>query len=130
LVIGIIVTHGNLGEELIDTARTVFGDFEGCFALSNASKSSQVIIDELEGIFAGHEDSDAMIFVDFFGGGCSYACLRFQEKHGKIPIVSGVNLPILLAFLNKRDDVPFDTLAGELVKRGQDSIRTVDIDSL
>jgi mannose PTS system EIIA component len=127
MVTGIIITHGNLCEELIATAKTIFGDFSNCHAVPNTSKSAQALIDELERIVGAGGDSEYIMFVDFFGGSCGYACLRFQKTHKGIPLISGVNLPILLAFLNKRDEVPFEKLADELILRGQDSIKVVKI---
>lgn len=127
MVTGIVITHGNLCDELMATARTVFGSFSNCHAISNATKSSQALFEDLEKIVLSEKGSDFIMFVDFFGGSCSYACLRFQQSYKKIPLISGVNLPILLAFLNKRDEVPFDKLADELVMRGHDSIRIVKL---
>jgi mannose/fructose-specific phosphotransferase system component IIA len=47
-----------------------------------------------------------------------------------VRIVSGVNLPMLLAFLNKRNDVNFERLPSELASRGRDSIQSVDTEQL
>ncbi len=128
MVKGIIITHGGLGEELLKTARMVFGDFDGCSSISNSGKATQVLVEELEKAVSSGVGESCMLFVDFFGGSCCYVCLKFQMEHSDVPIISGVNLPILLAFLNKRNDVPFDELARELIRRGQDSIKMVDIE--
>jgi mannose/fructose-specific phosphotransferase system component IIA len=45
-------------------------------------------------------------------------------------VVSGVNLPMLLAFLNKRNEVSFERLPAELAARGRESIQSVDTDQL
>lgn len=127
MVTGIVVTHGNLGAELLETAAQVFGSFSDCHAISNASKSAEALVEEMERVVASAPDGNIAVFVDFYGGSCGYACLKFQQGHSGIPIISGVNLPIILAFLNKRNEVPFDTLITDLIVRGQDSIRVVEL---
>lgn len=127
MVTGIVITHGNLCNELLETAQMVYGTFMNCHAISNSSKTTEVLIEELEKVHAASNDQRTVMFVDFYGGSCGYACLKFQQKHSMIPIISGVNLPIILAFLNKRNEVPFDTLVEELIERGQDSIRIIKL---
>lgn len=127
MVTGIVVTHGNLSHELLETAKTVYGTFSHCYAISNSSKTAETLIDEMENILLASRKQRMVVFVDFYGGSCGYACLKFQQHHPEIPIISGVNLPIILAFLNKRDEAPFDTLIDDLIARGQDSIRIVKL---
>jgi mannose/fructose-specific phosphotransferase system component IIA len=129
MVTGIVVTHGNLAEALIRTAHTVYGKFSDCHALSNASRSPNALIKEIENVIKAVRGRPCMIFVDFLGGSCSHACLMQASTRGnaqEIPIVSGVNLPMLLAFLNKRDEVPFDQLADAIVERSHNSIQVLD----
>jgi mannose/fructose-specific phosphotransferase system component IIA len=127
MVTGIVVTHGKLATALLETAGTVFGSFSDCHAISNSSKTAEAIVDEMEHIVAAAGEHPVVVFVDFYGGSCGYACLKFQQDHARIPIISGVNLPVILAFLNKRDEVPIDTLLDDLIARGHDSIRIVRI---
>lgn len=127
MVTGIVVTHGNLSHELLRTARMIYGEFTGCFAVSSESKSPHALMDELAGVVPPGGDTRSILFVDFHGGGCGYACVKFQQDHAHIPIISGVNLPMILAFLNKRDEVPFDKLIHDLVARGRDSILIVEL---
>lgn len=127
MITGIVVTHGNLSHELLATAKMVFGAFSNCYAISNSSVSTEALIDEMEKIVAASNEQRMIVFVDFYGGSCGYACLKFQQHHPAVPIISGVNLPIILSFLNKRNEVPFETLIGELIARGQDSIRIVKL---
>jgi PTS system mannose-specific IIA component len=129
MVAGIVVTHGNLAEELLGTAQTVYGAFSDCYALSNASKSPHALIEEIESVIEAVKGMPCMIFVDFVGGSCSHACLMRASTQGDaqdIPIISGVNLPMLLAFLNKRNEVPFEELAEMIVDRGSKSVQLLD----
>lgn len=131
MVTGIIVTHGKLARELLETARTIYGDFSNCYAISNAQKSPRALQEELEAIVESNSESDGiLVLTDFFGGSCSHACLGVEQGHGNVRLVTGVNLPMLLAFLNKRDEIRFEKLAGELVERGLKSIRELNAESL
>ena len=66
-----------------------------------------------------------IMFVDFFGGSCCHTCLGIGMEHDNVRLITGVNLPMLLAFLYKRDEVSFESLPGELLGRGHDSIQLI-----
>ena len=126
MVAGIVVTHGNLAEELLKTARSVYGEFDGCYAVTNDCKSPQVVFEEIEGILNDIPDESAMVFIDFAGGSCSHPSLRLEHERDNLRVIAGVNLPMIVAFLNKRGEVPFDNLADEIIKRSHDSIKELD----
>ena len=130
MVHAIIVTHGDLAAALVRSAAPVFGAVVGCHPVSNADKAPQTLVRELEAIVAAQEPSDQFIvFVDFFGGSCCHAGLSLEPLE-RVRVITGVNLPMLLAFLYKRDEVAFDRLPEELTSRGQDSIRSVEAERL
>ena len=125
----ILVTHGDLAAELMRTARSVFGDFDGCHSVNNAGKTPHTLSEEITKILeAGAPGTRYIVFVDFFGGSCCHACLAVEQAREDVRIVAGVNLPMLLAFLYKRDEVPFERLPEELISRGRSSIRLVSAD--
>ena len=131
MVTAIVVTHGRLAEEFVATARKIFGNFSGVHALSNEDRTPQALASELEAIVdAGGPDEAFIIFVDFLFGSCGHATMAVERRYRNVRVVSGVNLPMLLAFLNKRNDVNFDRLPSELASRGRDSIQSVDTDQI
>ena len=131
MISAIVVTHGKLAEEFIATARHIYGATPGVYPLSNDNKTPQTLANELEAILeAGGPEDSFVIFVDFLGGSCGHATLSVERRHRNVRIVSGVNLPMLLAFLNKRTEVTFERLPAELASRGRDSIHAVDSDQL
>lgn len=131
MISAIVVTHGRLAEEFIATARRIYGSFPGVYAVSNEDKTPQALAAEVEAIVeAGGPDDSYVLFVDFLGGSCGHATLSIERRHRNVRIVSGVNLPMLLAFLNKRNEVNFERLPSELASRGRDSIHAVDSDQL
>lgn len=128
MVTGIIVTHGNLAESLLSTARGICGEFSECWGVSNTGKSTSALHDDIAGSLAA--DTPCILFVDFFGGSCSHACLRVAAERPQTTLLSGVNLPMLLAFLNKRDEVPFDELPAAITERARNAINIVDPENL
>jgi PTS system mannose-specific IIA component len=126
----IIVTHGNLARELIQTAQAIIGDMEGVYSVSNNGKAPQVLCEEIEAIIEGHPADRFIVFADFFGGSCCHACLSVEDQYENVHLITGVNLPMLLAFVNKRDQVSFDQLPEELIARGRDSMRSVRAEDL
>ena len=67
-----------------------------------------------------------MAFIDFVGGSCSTAILSVERRNGGISILSGVNLPMILAFLNKRDKVSFEELPDAVLERSHNSLQILD----
>jgi mannose/fructose-specific phosphotransferase system component IIA len=131
MVKGIVVTHGNLADELIETAKTIYGEFSDCYPVSNLRKSPQALTEELESLIQSVNHSDGIVILtDFFGGSCSHACLGVEQQHSNVRLVTGVNLPMLLAFLYRRSEVPFEKLPGELVERGLKSIQEINAENL
>jgi PTS system mannose-specific IIA component len=131
MVSAIVVTHGRLAQEFIATAQKIYGTFKGVYAVSNDDLTPQALASEMEAIIeSGGPDDAFVILVDFLGGSCGHATLSVERRRRNVRIVSGVNLPMLLAFLNKRADVSFERLPAELASRGRDSIHAVDADQL
>lgn len=125
MVRGIVVAHGNLARELVNTARTVYGAFDGVDAVTNEGKSPDALTDEIERLLDGEPDDRYLIFVDFFGGSCCHTCLQIEQRRNDVRVVTGVNLPMLVAFLYKRGDVPFERLPDEVIERGRGSMRNI-----
>ena len=125
-VIGIVVTHGNLAAELIRTAETVIGQIGNCYALTNDKKSPQILREDIETTIEMSGGGPTIVFTDFSGGSCSHACMIVEAGRENVVVFSGVNLPMLLAFVNKRDELPFDELPAAILERSNKSIKILD----
>ncbi len=130
MVRAVVVAHGNLAHELVETARTVYGSFDGVEAVTNAGKSPDALAEEIEARLTGDAREPSLIFVDFFGGSCCHTCLQIEQRRGDVRVVTGVNLPMLVAFLYKRNEVPFDRLADEVIERGRGSMRIISTEDI
>jgi len=93
----LVITHGNLGSELIKAAELIKGRFEGVQHVSvNASRGMEDVKKDITtAIKKVDSGSGVLILTDLFGGTPSNISLSFL-KSGKIEVVTGVNLPMLL----------------------------------
>ena len=93
----VIVTHGNMAMELIKTADFIVGRVESITGLCvDPQASSETIRQDIEQAISNvDQGAGVLILTDMFGGTPSNISLSFLES-GKIEVLSGVNLPMLL----------------------------------
>ena len=100
----VIVTHGQFGDILIDTAETIFDTrLESVTAVSIDLKEHVETLRKKinNGIKAVNQNDGILIMTDMFGGTPSNLSYSFLEE-GKIEVISGVNLPMLIKAVNLR----------------------------
>lgn len=84
----------------------------------NADKLRNKIVD---GIKKLKSDDGILILTDMFGGTPSNLSYSFLEE-GRIEVISGVNLPILIRAATARKNMPLSDLAANLEAFGKKSI--------
>ena len=120
----LIVTHGNLAYELLKAAQKIEGELgiieavplEWTDTVDEAREKIRLAIERVgtDGI---------IIFTDMFGGTPSNISLSFLEK-GRIEIVTGVNLPMVVKFAMLQQGArDVATLAHVISEKGAKSIR-------
>ena len=121
----VIVTHGQLGEALIGAAEFIIGRRPAAIESisidlsENAEKLRAKIAQGIKKV-AGQEG--VLILTDMFGGTPSNLSYSFLEE-GRIEVLSGVNLPILIQAVNLRDKkIELGPLAADLEVFGKKSI--------
>ena len=120
----VIVTHSQLGEALIEAAEFILGSKpENTIAVSidlkeNAEKLREKIDSAIKKV---RQPEGVLILTDMFGGTPSNLSYSFLEE-GKIEVISGVNLPILIKATNARKEKALSDLAVSLEAFGKRSI--------
>lgn len=100
----VIVTHGQLGTALIETAEIIFTSKpESIISVSinlteNVEKLRKKINTAIKSV---DTNKGILILTDMFGGTPSNLSYSFLEE-GRIEVLSGVNLPVLLKAINLR----------------------------
>ncbi len=116
----IIVSHQEIGSELLKATDSILGDHPGFEAVGiqphdPVDLSVQKIKAAILAVDQGH---GVLILSDLFGASPSNICLPFLKK-GKVEMVSGVNLPMLLKLLNFKDEMNLEDLTDFIVNYGQ-----------
>ena len=121
----LIVTHGNLAHELLKAAQQIEADVSGIQAVplewsdsvDEAREKIRVAVESLA------EKQGIIIFTDMFGGTPSNISLSFLEQ-GRVEIVTGVNLPMIVKFaMVKEEAKDVATLAHIISEKGSKAIR-------
>jgi PTS system mannose-specific IIA component len=121
----VIVTHRQLGDALIGAAEFIIGNRPE--AMESVSIDLSENADKLrtkiaQGIKKVEGQEGILILTDMFGGTPSNLSYSFLEE-GRIEVLSGVNLPILIQAASLRDkDMKLDELAAKLEIFGKKSI--------
>jgi len=122
----LIVTHGNLAHELLNAARQIEADVAGIEAVplewsDSVEDARDKIAAALETIGRGRRG--VIIFTDMFGGTPGNLSLSFLEE-GRVEIVTGVNLPMIVKFaMVKEESKDVAELAHVISEKGSKAIR-------
>jgi PTS system mannose-specific IIA component len=120
----VVVTHGQLGEALIESAEFILGNRPA--GVVSVSIDLNQNVDKLrEKVAAGIKKVDqgegVLLLTDMFGGTPSNISYSFLEE-GRIEVLSGVNLPVLVHALDTRERAKVAELAAQLEVFGKKSI--------
>lgn len=118
----VVVTHGDLGQELIRAAEMVLGKQERCFAVS--VDVEREVDETVEAIRKAAKDASAdsgtLILTDLFGGSPTTLSLSLLKSEN-LEVVTGVNLPMIIKALQARSE-KLDALASAVREAGQQGI--------
>ena len=120
----VIVTHCQLGDALIGAAEFIIGSRpESLESVSiDLNENSEKLRDKItQGIKKVKGSEGVLILTDMFGGTPSNLSYSFLEE-GRIEVLSGVNLPILIQAASMREKKKLDELAINLESFGKKSI--------
>lgn len=119
----LVVTHGHLGQELVAAAEMIVGEISHIRAVSigwhddvnDARKDIEQHIAEVE------NGKGVLILTDMFGGTPSNIALSFHDP-GKLDIVTGVNLPMIIKIASQKEGDTLESLARTVRDQGRSSI--------
>ena len=116
----IIITHGNLALELKSAMEYILGTQKNIEIISIKSDDDLEIkkADLEEVIEKVNENIGTIILTDMFGGTPSNLAMSFLEV-GKVEIISGANLPMLVKLIGLRDSNDLQKVAQESKESAQ-----------
>ena len=119
-MIGVLITtHGNLGSELIKAAELIRGSLRGIVHVSvDQTKGVEDLKKEIStAIKKLDQGQGVLILTDLFGGTPSNISLSFL-KEGKVEVITGVNLPMLLKLPDIREGMQLKEFARSIKDYG------------
>lgn len=118
----IVMSHGKLAYEIMESAKMILGDINGYEIVSMmdedgfeiTSKKLQKSIDKLG-------TNDILILVDLYGGTPFNIANIYSQKGNNITLISGMNLAMILEYFSSNTE-KLDVLVNEIIKAGKDNI--------
>jgi PTS system mannose-specific IIA component len=123
-MIGVLITtHGNLGMELIRAAELIKGKLNGVgfVSVNQTAKAEEINKEISSAIKKLDQGQGVLVLTDLFGGTPSNLSLAYL-KEGKLEVVTGVNLPMLLKISDVRDKMNLKEFAAYLSNYGKKNI--------
>lgn len=119
----VIVSHGRLANELLAAAETVIGDLENIVAVSIGWHDDvEAAKDEIDrAIKSVSRGCGVILMTDMFGGTPTNISAMFLEE-GRVEIVTGVNLPMVVRFATHSKPAGLSEIAQEIEEQGRQSI--------
>lgn len=121
---GVIVSHGQVANELLAAAETVVGPLSHITAVSIGWHDDvELAKDEIQRAIKKVSDgSGVLLLTDMFGGTPTNISAMFF-KDGEIEIVTGVNLPMVIKVASAKPDIELGDLALEVEEQGKQAIQ-------
>ncbi|MEO8294989.1 MAG: PTS sugar transporter [Gemmatimonadota bacterium] len=119
MIRGVVACHGGLAEALIDATEKISGVHGAMVPVTNAECDRGLIERRIaEAVGQG----PALIFTDLPNGSCLIAAATLARQQGRVRVVTGVNLAMLIDFVFRRDQ-PLDEVADRMAATGQKAIQ-------
>jgi mannose PTS system EIIA component len=120
---GVIVSHGQVANELVAAAETVVGEVSHITAVSigwhdDVETAQNEIENAIKKVSRGN---GVLLLTDMFGGTPTNISAMFY-KQGEVEIVTGVNLPMVIKLASQTVELPLIEMADEVEKQGKAAI--------
>jgi PTS system mannose-specific IIA component len=122
----IIVSHGELGDALLNTASLIYGSCQRCTALKllpggRVEELTEQIVSSAKSL---DEGDGIIIMVDMTGGSCANASLMATRgwEGSQLAVVTGANLPMVLQVLHRRENMTVLELMRKILDTGRQGI--------
>jgi PTS system mannose-specific IIA component len=123
-MIGVLITtHGNLGNELIKSAELIKGPLNNILhiCVDQAEDVEDLKKEISNAIKKLDKGKGVLVLTDLFGGTPSNISLSFM-KEGKVEVLTGVNLPMVLKLSEVKEDMTLRDFACIIKNYGEKNI--------
>ena len=122
-IAGVVVTHGQLANELLAAAEMIIGPIAHITAVSIGWHDDvDAARDEIErAITRVSEGRGVLVLTDMFGGTPTNIASMFLAE-GEVEVVTGVNLPMVIKLASQAGDESLAEIARRVRDQGQEGI--------
>jgi mannose PTS system EIIA component len=119
----VVVTHGQLANELVNAAEMIVGDLPQFAAVSIGwhDEVNDARADIAQAIERVQGDSGVLVLTDMFGGTPSNLGMTFLDSH-RVEVITGVNLPMLIKLASLASSKDLLGVAREMRDHGRSAI--------
>jgi PTS system mannose-specific IIA component len=119
----VVVTHGQLATELVNAAEMIVGDLPRFAAVSigwhddveAAREAIAIAVERVQG------ETGVLVLTDMFGGTPANLGMTFLAA-GRVEVITGVNLPMLIKLAGLRTSSDLSEVARETRESGRSAI--------
>lgn len=120
---GVIVSHGQLANELLAATEAVVGKMDNLAAVSidwndDVEKANEEISRAIKKVSSG---GGVLLLTDMFGGTPTNISAMFIAD-GEVEIVTGVNLPMVIKLAAQTEEISLAEMAKKVEEQGKHSI--------
>ena len=121
----VLVSHGELGDALIQATEMIAGPAERLFSVPLLpGESPEGFGEKLNAALQEIAGEETVVLIDLFGG-TPYNVAARQVLKENVECVTGANLPMLLELVMSRDGATLSELAEEIARAGQESVKNL-----
>lgn len=120
--LGVVICHGKLAFELLHTVERLMGRFESLLAFSNDGVAPQTLFEQVVEAIRSRKATELLILVDLRGGNCWRIGKMLEREFQKVHVVSGVNVPMVISFITKQEQLAFEELSRAVEQDGHRGI--------
>ncbi|MCF6324934.1 MAG: PTS sugar transporter subunit IIA [Gammaproteobacteria bacterium] len=120
----LIVTHGEVGQALLDSAYAMLGGSVlqvGVVSVANGSDPDEIVKEVGTAISTLNKKDGVLLLTDMYGATPSNIVMRLQDDSAHVMVVAGINLPMLIRVLNY-PDLSIEQLLEKALSGGRDGI--------
>lgn len=118
----VVVAHAGVARELLAAAEMIVGKLDLAETVCIEPKASAAeMMASIKDAVAKVSGEGAIVMTDMFGGTPSNMSLSFLEE-GRVEVLTGVNLPMLIRFTQERERSNVAELALKLQESGREGI--------
>ncbi len=125
-MIKIVITgHGGFSNGMFDVITLIMGDVKDLIKVEFDNSDLETYSNKIEEIMKDSKEG-TLIFTDIIGGTPFRISTLLCGKYEDASILTGVNIPMIIESILKRESMPLKELTDYIVEMGKNSIQAFD----